>query len=101
MAQAVQTTRPVAKPSRSGFQLNLHEGWIAGVLLALMLVSVTVSVAAANWVEGLTQAMWAALGGLLFGALVSRLRMNGAVAFVLATIVGAAFVSWLVSGHVG
>lgn len=103
MAQAVQTTttRPVANPARSGFQLNLHEGWIAGILLALMLISVTVSVSSANWVEGLTQAMWAALGGLLFGALVSRLRLNGFLALLLATIVGAAFVSWLISRYVG
>ena len=45
--------------------------------------------------------MWAALGGLLFGALVSRLRLNGLLAFALATIVGAAFVAWLVSRYVG
>jgi transglutaminase-like putative cysteine protease len=101
MTQAVQSTRPVARPARRGFQLNLHEGWIAGILLALMLISVTVSVASANWVEGLTQTMWAGLGGLVFGALVSRLRLNGAVALVLAVIVGAGFGSWLVSGYVG
>ncbi len=101
MAQAVQSTRPVAPPTRRGFQLNLHEGWIAGILLALMLISVTVSVSSANWVDGLMQTMWAALGGLLFGALVSRLRLNGLVAIVLATIVGAGFCSWLVSSHVG
>ncbi len=101
MAQALQSTRPVARQTRRGFQLNLHEGWIAGVLLALMLISVTVSIASANWVEGLHQGMYAALGGLLFGALVSRLRLNGLVALLLATVVGAAFVSWLVSAHVG
>lgn len=102
MAQAIQSTaRPDARPIRRGFQLNLHEGWIAGILLAFMLISVTVSVASANWVEGLTQAMWAGLGGLLFGALVSRLRANGFLGLLLATIVGAAFVSWLVSRYVG
>jgi transglutaminase-like putative cysteine protease len=100
MAQAVQTSRPVARPARRGFQLNLHEGWVAGLLLALMLISVTVSVASANWVDGLAQTMWAALGGLLFAALVARLRLNGILAFALAAIVGAAFVAWLVSSHV-
>ena len=83
MAQAIQTTRPVANPARSGFQLNLHEGWIAGILLALMLISVTVSVAAANWVEGLTQAMWAALGGLLW-----RARFAFAVEWVSGAVTG-------------
>lgn len=101
MAQAVQTNRPVARQTRRGFQLNLHEGWIAGLLLALMLISVTASVASANWVDGLWQTMYAALGGMLFGALVSRLRLNSFVAFLLALIVGAGFISWLVSSQVG
>lgn len=101
MAQAIQGARPAPSQSRRGFPINLHEGWIAGILLAIMLVSVTASVASANWVDGLWQATYAALGGMLFGALVSRLRLNGMVAFVLATIVGAAFVSWLVSTQVG
>src|ERR1044072_8626087 len=101
MAQAVQTNRPVAQQTRRGFQLNLHEGWIAGVLLTLMLVSVTASVASANWVDGLWQTMYAAIAGMLFGALVSRLRLNSFLAFVLALIVGAGFISWLVSSQVG
>lgn len=101
MAQAVQSMRPVAKQTRRGIQLNLHEGWIAGVLLVLMLVSVTVSVASANWVEGLMLTTWAALGGLLFGAMVTRLRLNSFVALLLAVVVGAAFCAWLVSAHVG
>lgn len=101
MAEAVQTHRPVAQQTRRGFQINLHEGWIAGVLLGLMLISVTTSVAAANWVDGLMQAMWAALGGMMFGALVTRLRLNGFVALALAVIVGAAWVAWLTSSQVG
>lgn len=101
MAQAVQTNRPVAGPSRRGLPLNLHEGWIAALLLTLLLVSVTASVASANWVDGLWQTMYAAIGGMFFGALVARLRLNSFLAFVLALIVGAGFVSWLVSGQVG
>lgn len=101
MAQAFQTARPAALSPRRGFQLNLHEGWIAGVLLAMMLISVTVSVASAKWVDGLMQTTYVALGGLLFGALVSRLRMNGILALVLAIIVGTAFAAWMVSPYVG
>lgn len=101
MAQAIQSNRPVAQTTRRGFALVLHEGWIAGVLLALMLVSVTASVAASNWVDGSWQAMYAALGGLLFASLVARVRLNGFVAVLLAGIVGTAFVAWLVSSHVG
>ncbi len=101
MAQAIQSTRPVDQTARRGFQLNLHEGWIAGLLLALMLLSVTVSVASANWVDGLMQTLWAAFGGLLFGALASRLRLNSFLGFVLAIIVGAGFVAWLASSQVG
>lgn len=101
MAQAIQSTRPVPQTTPRGFQLELRQGWIAGALLALMLVSVTASVAASNWVDGLWQAMYAALGGLLFAALVARLRLNGVVALLLAMIVGTAFVAWLVSSHVG
>jgi len=96
MAHAVQPFRPNARPARRGLPLNLHEGWVAGILLALMLSSVTASVATANWTDGLWQAAWAALGGMLFGALVARLRLNGFLAFLLSAVVGTAFVMWLV-----
>jgi transglutaminase-like putative cysteine protease len=99
MTQSVQEIRPDAR-ARRGLPLNLHEGWVAGILLAIMLVTMTASVASANWTDGLWQATWAALGGLLFGALVARVRVNGFVGFVLAGIVGAAFVMWLVRGFV-
>lgn len=99
MTQAVQEIRPDAR-SRRGLPLNLHEGWVAGILLAIMLVTLTASVASANWTDGLWQATWAALGGMLFGVLVARVRVNGLVGFVLASIVGAAFVMWLVRNYV-
>ncbi|TAH51043.1 MAG: hypothetical protein EYC68_12505 [Chloroflexota bacterium] len=101
MAQAVSNSRPAAQQTRRGFPINLHEGWIAGVLLTVMLVSVTASVQTANWVDGLGQAVYAVLGGMLFGALVARLRLNGLFAFLLACIVGTAWVAWLVSWQVG
>lgn len=101
MAQAIQTARPAARPMRRGYALNLHEGWIAGILLALMLISVTVSVASAKWVDGLMSTMYVALAALLFGALVARLRLNGAVALALAIIVGTAFAALMVSAYVG
>ncbi len=99
MTQTVQEIRPAARAGR-GLPLNLHEGWVAGVLLAALLVSVTLSVVAANWTDGLEQTTWAALGGLLFGALVARVRVNGLFALLLATLVGAAFVMWLLKGYV-
>lgn len=100
MTQAIQSARPDVRPPLRGVRLNLHEGWIAGILLALILVSVTASLAVANWVDGLWLTTWAALAGMLFGGLVSRLRLNGLLALVLALIVGTAFVAWLVSAHV-
>ena len=100
MAQAVRNVRPEARASRRGLPLNLHAGWIAGVLLAIMLVTVTASVANANWTDGLWQTTWAALGGMLFAALIARVRVNGFLAFVLATIVGAAVVMWLARSYV-
>ncbi|MDL1897412.1 hypothetical protein FBQ82_14190 [Anaerolineae bacterium CFX7] len=99
MTQTIREIRPDAR-ARRGLPLNLHEGWVAGILLAALLISVTLSVVAANWTDGLEQTTWAALGGLLFGALVARVRVNGLLAFVLATIVGAAFVMWLLKGYV-
>ncbi|MBI4673723.1 MAG: hypothetical protein HY741_18905 [Chloroflexi bacterium] len=100
MAQAVQNFRPDARPTRRGLPLNLHEGWVAGILLAIMLVIVTASVATANWTDGLWLTSYAALGGMLFGGLVARLRLNGLFALFLAAIVGTAFVMWLVGDMV-
>lgn len=100
-AQRLQTMRPHARQGPLGVRFNLHEGWIAGILLAVMLMSVTSSLSTANWTDGLGQTIWAALAGLLFGVLVARLRLNGALAAVLAFIVGLAAVAWLVSSHVG
>lgn len=102
MAQAIRNARPQARENLlSKINLNIHEGWIAAILLAIMLVSVTSSVAAANWTEGLGVAIWAALGGMLFAMLCARLRLNLLLALILAVIVGAAFSSFLVSPHVG
>lgn len=100
MTQSVQEIRPDARSARRGLALNLHEGWVAGILLAIMLVTVTASVSNANWTDGLWQATWAALGGMFFGMLVARVRVNGLVGFLLASIVGAAFVMWLVRNYV-
>jgi len=100
MAQAVRTIRSDMRTPRRGLPLNLHEGWVAGILLAMMLVTVTTSVANANWTDGLWQATWAALGGMLFGGLVARLRTHGLLALLLSGIVGTAFVLWLVRGYV-
>lgn len=102
MAQAIQRPRPRAQTNvLSKVNLNLREGWIAGGLVAIMLVSATASVATANWTEGLGVAMWAAIGGLLFAALVTRLRLNQLLALLFAIIVGAAFTAYLASSHVG
>lgn len=91
----VQEFRPAAR-ARHALPLNLHEGWLAGALLAIIFITVTASVASANWTDGLWQTTWAALGGMLFGILIARVRVNGFIGFTLASIVGAAYVMWLV-----
>lgn len=96
MAQAIQTARPEFRAIAQGnVRGSVHQGWITGLLLGLMLLSVTASVATANWTDGLWAASWAALGGMLFAALVARLRLNGLLALALAGLVGAAWVALL------
>lgn len=101
MAQAIQAVRPEPSLGKTAkVNLKLNEGWIAALLLAIMLISVTSSIAAANWTDGLYVMMWASVGGMLFGALVARLRLNWLLAILLSLIVGAAFVALLVSFQV-
>jgi transglutaminase-like putative cysteine protease len=66
-----------------------REGWTTGLLLAVMLMAVTTSVASANWADGVWLTPYAALGGLLFGGLVTRLRLPAWLAHPLMLLEGA------------
>lgn len=74
-----------------------REGWAAGILLAIMLFAVTTSVSNANWADGVWLTSYAALAGLLFGVLVTRLRLNPWLAHALMLLEGAFTTALLIS----
>lgn len=66
---------------------NLREGWVAAVLVAVLLLSLTGSLAAAEWTEGMSALSFGALAGMAFALLVVRVRLNGWLAFLAMLVV--------------
>jgi hypothetical protein len=66
MATALAAPRP-----------KVNEGLSTAILLALLLVSLTGSVASVGWVDGLGILIWPALGGMMLGILLSKLPVRG------------------------
>jgi len=68
-------------------ETDVNEGVTTFVLLLLVLSSLTGSIAAAEWTDGLHVLSWAALGGLCFGWLCARIhRLPGVWAHLAALI---------------
>lgn len=76
---------------------SAREGWAAGILITVMLLAVTGSVANANWADGVWLTPYAAIAGLLFGLLVSRLRLAPWLAHLLMLLEGAFVTALLIS----
>lgn len=93
-ANGVQGTASLDAPKSS------HEGWTAGILLAVLLIAVTTSVASANWADGVWLTPYAAIAGLLFGALVVRLRLRAWLAHPLMILEGTFTTALLISSLV-
>jgi len=73
--------------SRSRGETGPGEGVLTFVLLLLLLLSLTGSIAAAEWTEGLGVLNWAAIGGLGFGWTLGKLRrVRGACAQLAALL---------------
>ncbi len=70
-------------------------GKSSAVLLILMLLSVTSSVMAAEWADGLAILAWAAMGGLAVGIAFARMRLRSDYAHLLMLIFGMAAVGLL------
>ncbi len=66
MATALAAPRP-----------KVNEGLSTAVLLALLLISLTGSVATVGWVDGLGILIWPSLGGMLVGILLAKLPVRG------------------------
>jgi transglutaminase-like putative cysteine protease len=56
---------------------QVNEGLSTAFLLALLLISLTGSVAAVGWVDGLGILIWPALGGMLLGTVLAKLPVRG------------------------
>ncbi len=68
--------------------VKISEGATTAALLALLMLSVTGSVASANWTDGLGILLWAALGGLAIGMLISKVPLRGWIAHPLMLFLG-------------
>ncbi len=68
-------------PSRP--ETKIGEGISTALFLLLLLFSLTGSIAAANWTDGLDSCGWAALGGVLLGILLAKLPVRGFFAHLL------------------
>ena len=77
--------------------IRIGEGASTAVLLVLMLLSVTGSVNAANWADGLSTMAWAAMGGLIVGIFLAKLPVWGWLAHILALVLGAGATALLVT----
>lgn len=69
---------------------QVNEGFSTAILLALLLVSLTGSVAAVGWVDGLGILIWPALGGMMLGILLAKLPVHGWLAHPLTLLFASA-----------
>ncbi|MDE3088402.1 MAG: transglutaminase domain-containing protein [Chloroflexota bacterium] len=69
-------------------EIRISEGVSTAILLALLLASVTGSIDAGNWTDGLGILTWAALIGLTFGILLAKLPVRGLVAHTAMLVFG-------------
>ncbi len=79
-------------------RLKLEEGWTSFLLLMLVLFSVVWSVQAAEWTKGLGILQWVAIAAMFLGlSLAKGRRVPGIVAHLLSLVVGAAWVTLMLS----
>lgn len=79
-------------------KLRVEEGWASVLLLALMLLSVVWSVRAAQWVDGLSILQWIALPAIVVTLVATQARrVPGIAAHFLLLLMGAAWVTWMLS----
>ena len=84
-------------------EIKIGEGTSTLILLAVLLLSVTGSIDAANWTHGLGLLTWAVLGGLIFGLVLAKLPVRSSIAhllmLLLALPVSAALATFQVPGE--
>ncbi len=79
-------------------EIQIGEGVSTAVLLAFLLLSVSGSIVAANWADGLGITAWAVLGGLALGAALAKIRrVPGGIAHLVALALGVPATAWFVT----
>ena len=100
-APASLTLRPAANTTaldeNQRLAIYASGGWVAFVLLSVMVLNLAWSVNAAGWAAGLSIVKWAALGGILAGTGLALTRWPGAFSRLYALIVGAAWILFVTS----
>jgi transglutaminase-like putative cysteine protease len=65
-----------------------REGWLSLLLLLIVVLSPTVSLADAAWADGLSITPWLALLAVLMGTTLAKLRVRGRIAHLFASEIG-------------
>lgn len=81
--------------------MQIGEGRLSFFLLFLMLLSIVWSMEIAGWVEGLYVVEWTALGGLVFGFLLTRTRWSRLLRHLLGLSVGVALILYVMTRYLG
>jgi transglutaminase-like putative cysteine protease len=78
-------------------EIQIGEGVGTATLLVLLILSITGSIQAADWTDGLGIITWSGLGGLALGALLAKLGLRGIFAHLLMLVGSVPAVAWLTS----
>lgn len=76
-------------------KLRLEEGWSALLLLALMLLSITWAIEAADWADGLFILQGVVLGALIVGLILAKSPLSGPLVHLLSMLMGTAWALFL------
>lgn len=86
-----------ASPPRTTPRFSLPGAWMSGLLLAIMLLSLAMSLRTAAWTDGMSLLAPVILAGFLLGVALSYSRWSGLFPVVQSLVVGTALVLYWVS----
>ncbi|MGH2542710.1 MAG: DUF3488 and transglutaminase-like domain-containing protein [Ardenticatenaceae bacterium] len=76
-------------------RLRMSEGWLSFILLFLLLLTLTISLQAADWAPGLGILNGVLFGAFLVGVLFAKSRLSGLLLHPLSLVLGGAWIGYL------